>query len=127
MGVKAGDALAPLPTIGFYGAYAFTPRWLLSGRVDFFSMSYGDYDGSLTDVSAGVDYRFSRNFGVGVGYRYVDYDVDVTRTRLHRQRHLQVQRPGAVRNRVVLIPDSCRLRLVRAKKPFSFLIDYTET
>ena len=77
---RTGDALAPLPTIGLYGSYAFTPRWLLSGRVDFFSFNYNDYDGSLVNLTAAVDYRFTRNFGVGVGYRYVDYDLEVTKS-----------------------------------------------
>ena len=77
---RTGDALAPLPTIGLYGSYALTPRWLLSGRVDVFSFSYNDYDGSLVNFVAGVDYRFTRNFGVGLGYRHVDYDLDVTKS-----------------------------------------------
>ena len=77
---RTGDALAPLPTIGFYGSYAFTPRWLLSGRVDFFSLKYNDYDGSLINLTGGLDYRFTRNFGIGLGYRYVDYDLDVTKS-----------------------------------------------
>src|SRR5262249_20175100 len=29
LGAQTGDALAPLPTIGIYGAYAFNPRWLI--------------------------------------------------------------------------------------------------
>ena len=80
LGTKKGDTLAPLPTIGLYGAYAMTPRWLLSGRVDYFSLKYGDYDGKLANASAGVDYRFHRNFGVGLAYRYIDYDLTVTKS-----------------------------------------------
>ena len=80
IGPTTANALAPLPTIGFYGSYAFTPRWLLSGRVDFFSLNYNDYDGSLVNLMAGVDYRFTRNFGVGLAYRYVDYDLTATRS-----------------------------------------------
>lgn len=79
-GTRKGDALAPLPTIGIYGAYAFSPKWLVSGRLDYFSLKYEDYDGSLTNASIGVDYRFTRNFGVGLAWRHVDYDVDVTKT-----------------------------------------------
>ncbi len=74
MGTTKGDVLAPLPTIGIYGAYAFTPEWLLSGRIDYFSLNYKKYDGSLLDTVAKIDYRFHRNFAVGLGYRYVDYD-----------------------------------------------------
>lgn len=77
VGAEAEGVLAPLPTIGAYGAYAFTPRWLLSGRVDFFSLNYDGYDGSLTNFHAGVEYQFTRTFGVGVGYQYIKYDLDV--------------------------------------------------
>jgi len=83
LGTASGDALAPLPTIGFYGAYAITPQWLLSGRVDYFSLNYNQYDGSLVNLSIGVDYRFTRSFGVGVAFRHVDYDVKVTKTNYH--------------------------------------------
>ena len=79
-GVRRADAVAPLPTIGVYGAYAFTPKWLVSGRVDAFSLSSGKYDGSLVDAMAKIDYRFHRNFGVGLGYRYVKYDLDVSKS-----------------------------------------------
>ena len=80
-GSDTGEALAPLPTLGFYGAYAFTPKWLLSGRVDVFSLKYQEYDGALTNATIGVDYRFFRNFGAGAAYRYIDYDLSVTKTR----------------------------------------------
>jgi len=80
VGARTGDGLAPLPTIGVYGAYAFTPKWLVSGRLDYFSMNYDEYDGTLINFSAGVDYRFSRHFGVGLAYRHVDYDVTSTKT-----------------------------------------------
>jgi len=78
-GIRTADGLAPLPTVGIYGAYALTPQWLLSGRLDYFSMEYNQYDGSLTNFSVGVDYRFTRNFGVGLAYRHVDYDVTSTK------------------------------------------------
>ncbi len=80
VGTATGDTLAPLPTIGLYGAYAFTPKWLMSGRLDYFSVKYDEYEGSLVNFSFGVDYRISRNFGAGVAYRHVDYDIDITKT-----------------------------------------------
>lgn len=83
VGVETGDELAPLPTVGLYGSYALSPRWLLSGRVDFFTLKYNDYDGSLVNLTAGVDYRFARNFGIGLGYRYVDYDLSITKSRFN--------------------------------------------
>lgn len=80
IGSSASDALAPLPTIGAYGAYAFTPRWLMSGRVDYFSLSYDQYDGSLTNFQIALDYRFTRHFGVGGGYRYVRYNLETSKS-----------------------------------------------
>jgi hypothetical protein len=76
-GTRTGESLAPLPTIGLYGAYAFTPQWLLSGRFDYFSLKYEDYDGSLANLSIGADYRVTRHFAIGFAWRHVDYDVDV--------------------------------------------------
>lgn len=78
---QARDALAPLPTIGVYGAYAVTPKWLLTGRLDYFSLNYDDYDGSLVNFAAGIEYRFSRHFGIGAGIRHVDYELGVTKTK----------------------------------------------
>ncbi|HET9734190.1 MAG TPA: outer membrane beta-barrel protein [Burkholderiales bacterium] len=83
IGSDTGEALAPLPTLGIYGAYAFTPKWLLSGRVDVFSLEYEEYDGSLTNVTVGVDYRLLRNLGLGAAYRYIDYDLNVTKSSLN--------------------------------------------
>jgi len=80
---QTGAALAPLPVIGLYGAYAFTPRWLVSARVDYFSLNYNEYEGSMLDASIGVDYRFARHFGVGLAYRHVDYDLEVTKGRFN--------------------------------------------
>jgi hypothetical protein len=79
VGANQNDALAPLPTLGLYGAYAFTPKWLVSGRIDYFSLNYGDYDGSMLNFNLAVDYRFMRNFGVGLGYRHLEYDLDVSK------------------------------------------------
>jgi opacity protein-like surface antigen len=81
VGSEEGDVLAPLPTIGVYGAYALSPKWLLAGRVDVFSLSYEEYDGALTNVTLGADYRIWRNFGLGAAYRYIDYDLSVTKSR----------------------------------------------
>jgi len=73
------DATVPLPTIGLYGAVQFTPGWYLRGRVDYFSLSSGNYDGRLVNATAGLSYFVTRNVGLGLGYRYVDYSLQVTR------------------------------------------------
>jgi opacity protein-like surface antigen len=69
------DALAPLPTIGLYGSYAFSPAFGVRARADLLSLEYGDYDGSLTNVELAVDWRFHPNYAVGAAYRYVNYEL----------------------------------------------------
>jgi len=76
---RRGEILTPLPTIGVYGAYAFSPKWLLSGRLDYFSLDYENVEGSLVNFTAGVEYRMSRHFGIGAGYRHVDVDLSVSK------------------------------------------------
>lgn len=75
------DALAPLPTVGLYGAYQATPRLSLGGRVDYLSLKVSDYDGRLINAEARLSYRVFKNVGVGVMYRYVDYDLDIEKDR----------------------------------------------
>ena len=74
---ESRDALATLPTLGVYGYYAFSPKWLLTGRADVFSLDYEEYSGTLWNVNVGIEYHFTKNFGVGLAYRYVDYNVSV--------------------------------------------------
>jgi len=71
------EVLAPLPTVGLYGAIEVAPRVEMGANVDFLSLSIGDYDGRLVNFEANVSYRVFKNFGVGVAYRYVDYRLDV--------------------------------------------------
>jgi opacity protein-like surface antigen len=69
----------PLPTIGLYGAFAFAPGWVTTGRVDLFKLKHGQYDGRLVNAQANLIYRVNQNIGVGLGYRYDDYKVSATR------------------------------------------------
>lgn len=75
------DALAPLPTLGLYGAYRVAPRLSLGGRVDYLSLKVSDYDGRLINAEARASYRLFKNVGVGVMYRYVDYDLEIEKDR----------------------------------------------
>jgi hypothetical protein len=79
--IRKRDALAPLPTLGLYGAYRITPRLLVGGRVDYLSLKVGDYDGHLTNTEARLSYRLFKNVGVGAAYRYVDYDLNIDKPR----------------------------------------------
>jgi hypothetical protein len=70
----------PLPTLGLYGAYAFAPGWVTTGRVDFFKLKHGDYDGRLVNGQLNLIYRVNPAIGLGLGYRYDDYKVTSARS-----------------------------------------------
>ena len=69
VGTEEQDITAPLPVLSFYSQFALTDRWALGSRVDLFSLSYENYDGSLTAVGFDVMYQPFRHVGFGAGYR----------------------------------------------------------
>ena len=73
------SALAPLPTLGFFGTWEVAPRLTVGGRIDYLSLSIDDYDGRLINTQATIVYRLWENVGVGLMYRYVDYRLEVTK------------------------------------------------
>jgi hypothetical protein len=77
------NQLVPLPTIGLYGHYTFGEQWTVNARVDYFNLNYNEYNGSLTNWTTSISWRFMPNFGAGLGYRYVDYKVGMTKPRFH--------------------------------------------
>ncbi|HUL68238.1 MAG TPA: hypothetical protein VLW55_26825 [Burkholderiaceae bacterium] len=76
-------ALVPLPTLGLYGSYLFADQFVLRGRVDYLSLTYDKYHGSLVNWFGGFDWRFLKNVGAGVGYRYVNYKLSSTNTHVY--------------------------------------------
>jgi hypothetical protein len=77
---EAADTLAPLPTIGLYGSYAFSPRWLMQGRVDYFTLEYQEYSGTLLNFNVGLEFQLAKHVGLGAGYRYVDLEFTAEKT-----------------------------------------------
>lgn len=76
---KISSVAAPLPVIGLHGAWAVAPQWVLDAQIQYFRLSYDEYDGSWSDLRLGATWMFSRNFGVGMGYNYFSSRVDVTK------------------------------------------------
>lgn len=67
----------PLPVLGIHVDYQPARRWLVGGKVQYFSAEYEEYDGSILDAGVYAEYLIDRNWGVGVGYNYFNVDVDV--------------------------------------------------
>jgi hypothetical protein len=78
--VRRQDFLAPMPTLGLFGNFQLMPGLTLGARIDYLTLSIGDYDGELINAQASISYRVTRNVGIGAGYRFVSYDVGVDKT-----------------------------------------------
>ena len=70
------DLLAPLPTIGIYGTWAFTKELSLAARFQYFALQFGDYGGEILNANLSFEYTFLRNLGVGVGFEYFGVGID---------------------------------------------------
>ena len=76
---EIGDVTAPLPVIGLRGEYNFSERWSFRADAEIFFFEYGDFDGSLYDVYAGVDYNVFEHMDIGIGLNSVRMDLGVTK------------------------------------------------
>jgi hypothetical protein len=68
-GSQSANVLAPLPVGSVYAQFALTNAWAVGGRLDRFSMSYGNVSGNVTSIAADLMYQPFRHVGFGLGYR----------------------------------------------------------
>lgn len=71
------SASFPLPNIGAWYMYSWSPKWLFQSRADWLSATIGDYSGSLWDAQVGINYQAFKNIGFGLYYNSFLLDVDV--------------------------------------------------
>lgn len=71
------SAIIPLPNIGLWYYYAPNSKWAFIARADWFSLTIGEYSGSLYDISPGIKYQIFKNFGAGIDYRYFYFKANV--------------------------------------------------
>ncbi len=75
--VKAG---VPLPNLGIWYMYSWSPKWVTTVRADWLEVDLGEYSGNMYDVSAGVNWQFSEHVGVGLAYQFFDFGAAVNGT-----------------------------------------------
>ena len=73
----------PLPNIGAWYMYSWSPKWMFQTRLDWLSASIGDYSGSLWDAQAGINYQAFKNIGFGFYYSAFMLDVDIDKSDWH--------------------------------------------
>jgi hypothetical protein len=76
----AGSVSAPLPNMGIWYMYSWSPKWVVTTRLDWLDITFEEFSGSMYDASVGVNYQMSKHFGIGIGYNAFKLDVDVRKT-----------------------------------------------
>jgi len=87
------SASFPLPNIGAWYMYSWSPKWMFQTRVDWLSASIGDYSGSMWDAQAGINYQLFKNIGFGLYYKGFLLDVDVDNGNWHGRADLDQHGP----------------------------------
>lgn len=73
----------PMPNLGIWYMYSWSPKWAFQARVDWLSASIGDYSGSLWNAQAGIHWQTFESLGVGLYYNNFDVNVDVDKSDWH--------------------------------------------
>ena len=76
---KKIDAVAPVPNIGIHYLYAPHWRWDFEANVEWFSLSIGDYSGTLWNLEPSVSFQVFENIGIGLGYKYFKAKLDLNK------------------------------------------------
>ena len=73
------DLPAPLPVVGLRAGWSVAPHWYLDAQAQVFKFDYQGFNGTWSDLRAGVTWMFSRHFGIGAAYNRFNVNVDVNR------------------------------------------------
>jgi hypothetical protein len=79
--VESDSLTAPLPVVGLRGEYEISERFTFRASGELFALEYDDYDGTLVDLYAGIDYQLSEHSAIGLGLNSVNLDVGITKSR----------------------------------------------
>lgn len=80
---KEGSVDLPLPVIGLRGLWNLTHDFWIDASVQFFSLSFDEYDGSLQDFRVAVLWQPSKWVGLGAGYNQFNVDIDIDKDRFN--------------------------------------------
>ena len=75
--VASEDVVLPLPKFGASVDHAFSERWIGLAGINLFKLEIGEVGGSLVDIRATLDYRFTDNFSIGAGWHWINVTVDL--------------------------------------------------
>ena len=90
---ETASAEFPLPNVGAWYMYSWSPKWMVQARADWLSATIGDYSGSLWDAQAGINYQAFRNIGIGLYYKGFLLDLDIDKSDWHGSADLNQHGP----------------------------------
>ncbi|WP_179079011.1 hypothetical protein [Shewanella sp. UCD-KL12] len=67
---------APLPDIGLYGDYEFSPGFRFTAHAQYFYIKLDDLKGRLIDIRAGVEAEITDNWHMTAAFNFYEVDVD---------------------------------------------------
>ena len=69
-----------MPNLGIWYMYSWSPKWVVTTRLDWLNTTFEEFSGSLYDLSVGVNYQMSDHFGIGLAVNASRLDVGVDST-----------------------------------------------
>jgi len=78
VGGSSSSLVAPLPSVGFLVNYDILPRLQAQGRMDWFYLDVPKFQGSMTEMYLGLEYRLFKHFSLGTAFDRFNVSVDYT-------------------------------------------------
>ena len=90
-----GDMVAPLPNIGIYAGYAFTPNVAAVAKGQIFWLELGNFEGQLINAGGAIEVYPFKPLLIGAGYSFFDLDIQATRDDFRGELNFQFHGPTA--------------------------------
>jgi hypothetical protein len=95
VGAQAKSVTAPLPVVTMYSNVALTDTWAMSSRLDWLSLNYDQYSGSIRAVGFDFIYQPYTHVAFGVGWHAMILGLTVQYPDSRMQARLGLQGPAA--------------------------------
>jgi hypothetical protein len=95
VGAESKSVTAPLPVVYMYSNVALTDTWAMSTRLDWLSLNYDKYSGSVRAVGFDFIYQPYAHVAFGVGWHAMILGLKVENTDSQMQVRLGLQGPAA--------------------------------
>jgi hypothetical protein len=71
------EADGPLPVLGLRGVWRINDKFYVDAGLQYFSIAFDPYDGSVTDFNVSGVWQFSEHWGVGAGWNQFRTSLEV--------------------------------------------------